>query len=291
MLKMVDVSQYNVINNYELLARNVSAILIKCGQGVREDITFRNKYDNSLKVGLRTGIWFFYHPDMEAKPQIDKFISIYNLLDIKPRWIGLDVEESSYYETVDNKLVSHTVLPPSTVSYSAWIWQWLIEVERLTGVVPAVYTRATWWNIWVSGNVKWSKYPLWVANYGVSKPTLPKDWKTWQFWQRGTSIVPGILTAVDTDWFDGTEKELDAVFGLNTSSSSNTIPESVVNPTGTVTARIGLRVHTEPSIYSPKLRTLTYGSQIEIFETQGDWYRISKTQEWVSKTWVKVETK
>jgi lysozyme len=46
--------------------------------------------------------------------------------------------------------------------------------------------------------------PLWVANYGVSCPTLPSGWSQWQFWQRADNgHVAGIGPAVDLDEFNG----------------------------------------------------------------------------------------
>lgn len=216
MLKVVDVSLYNIIGDYALLKQSVSAILIKSSQGTVEDPTFRAKLAGSRGAGLRAGIWHFYHPDMPAQPQIDAFMKIWKSLDPKPGWIGLDCEESTWFETIDGENIKHTVLPPSVGAYSAWLEQWLSTVESRTGIIPTVYTRLSWWNQWVSPSTKWSHYPLWVANYGVTKPMLPRDWKTWQFWQWGTSLTLGVKTAVDSDWFAGSEQDLDKLFNIPT---------------------------------------------------------------------------
>ena len=172
MLKIVDVSLYNAVTDWSLLKANVSAVLIKSSQGTVEDKTFRDKLVNAQAIGMRVGIWHFYHPDMEWKPQADKFLAIYNSLVKKPRWIGLDCEESSWK---DNDGVMHTVLPPDVGKYSAWLAQWLAAVQAATGITPAIYTRATWWDQWVTPG-QWGRYPLWVAHYGVVKPTLPNGW-------------------------------------------------------------------------------------------------------------------
>jgi lysozyme len=42
---------------------------------------------------------------------------------------------------------------------------------------------------------------LWVAHYGVSKPTVPSPWKTWTFWQKSDN-------GLDLDVYNGTEAEL-----------------------------------------------------------------------------------
>lgn len=42
---------------------------------------------------------------------------------------------------------------------------------------------------------------LWLASYGVSKPTVPAPWKTWTMWQNSGATL-------DTDRFQGSEAEL-----------------------------------------------------------------------------------
>lgn len=239
MLKVIDVSQYNVISDHALLKKNVSAVLIKSSQGNWEDPTFRDKLAREQAVGQRVGIWHFYHPDMQASQQIDKFLNIWHSLAQKPGKIALDCEEVNWNEKLpDGTLLRHTILPPNINTYSIWLTQWLAAVENDTGVVPDIYTRATWWNPWVLKSKTivnnttlpdWSHYGLWVANYGVSKPALPRDWKTWLFWQWGTSLTPGVTTPVDSDWFDGTEKELDAVFKMQVPAPTP-VPEPLPVP-------------------------------------------------------------
>lgn len=42
---------------------------------------------------------------------------------------------------------------------------------------------------------------LWLASYGVSKPTVPAPWKTWTMWQNSGATL-------DTDRYNGTEAQL-----------------------------------------------------------------------------------
>jgi lysozyme len=54
-----------------------------------------------------------------------------------------------------------------------------------------------------------SRYPLWVANYGVSCPKMPDGWDQWRFWQSSESgTVSGIDGATDLDTFQGTMDDL-----------------------------------------------------------------------------------
>jgi hypothetical protein len=49
-----------------------------------------------------------------------------------------------------------------------------------------------------------------VANYGVTKPAVPKSWKTWSFWQYSEAgKITGIpYDGVDLDYFNGTYEDL-----------------------------------------------------------------------------------
>jgi hypothetical protein len=84
--------------------------------------------------------------------------------------------------------------------------KWLDRVKSKTGRTPIIYTAA-----FMSGNVGtgFTAYPLWVANYGVSCPTMPSNWTHWKFWQSSsTGSVSGISGAVDVDEFNGTLGDL-----------------------------------------------------------------------------------
>jgi hypothetical protein len=48
---------------------------------------------------------------------------------------------------------------------------------------------------------------LWVADYGVSAPAVPKPWSHWTFWQYTDSPL-------DEDRFNGTEADLLSYTGM-----------------------------------------------------------------------------
>ena len=73
-------------------------------------------------------------------------------------------------------------------------------VEDLSKKSAIVYSNAyTATNIFDS---RLSKYPLWVAQYEVSRPTVNANWSYWDGWQyTDEGEVPGISTYVDRDKF------------------------------------------------------------------------------------------
>lgn len=45
---------------------------------------------------------------------------------------------------------------------------------------------------------------LWVANWGVSSPSLPRAWTSYAFWQYADNgTVPGVVGNCDLDTFNG----------------------------------------------------------------------------------------
>ena len=87
-------------------------------------------------------------------------------------------------------------------SLRAWVRLWVKRVRRRLGRKPMIYTNATSWS--ATGNTMEfarAKYPLWVAEWGVSKPTVPAgNWagRGYWVWQHTNSgSVPGIAGRVD----------------------------------------------------------------------------------------------
>jgi lysozyme len=83
-----------------------------------------------------------------------------------------------------------------------WVRTWLKQVRRALGVRPIIYTNTTSWS--ATGNtLKFARagHALWVANWGVSRPSVPAaDWagRGWSIWQYTSSgELPGIAGRVD----------------------------------------------------------------------------------------------
>ena len=103
---------------------------------------------------------------------------------------------------------------------------WLDRVEAATKMVPVIYTRQSWFDVYIAPSTSWKRYPLWLARYpGItqdSQPVIdspwgdgrykPRDWDSWTFWQY-TDLGQGELFGaqskqIDLDLFNGTEQNL-----------------------------------------------------------------------------------
>jgi GH25 family lysozyme M1 (1,4-beta-N-acetylmuramidase) len=85
-----------------------------------------------------------------------------------------------------------------------WIRVWVKKVSKRLGRKPMIYTNASSWA--ATGNTlefAKAKYPLWVAEWGVSRPSVPaRNWaghgySVWQYSSSGE--VAGISGKVDQD--------------------------------------------------------------------------------------------
>jgi lysozyme len=48
---------------------------------------------------------------------------------------------------------------------------------------PIIYTGPAYWQTYILRSSAWKRYPLWIANYKVVKPSIPSDWPSWLIWQ------------------------------------------------------------------------------------------------------------
>lgn len=99
---------------------------------------------------------------------------------------------------------------------AGWTQVFLDTLTHRTGRTPILYTYRYFWIDRMANTTRFSEYPLWLAEYGVSEPTLPVigGWDQWLFWQRSeTGRVPGFTDAVDLNVFAGTDADLVAWLG------------------------------------------------------------------------------
>jgi GH25 family lysozyme M1 (1,4-beta-N-acetylmuramidase) len=92
----------------------------------------------------------------------------------------------------------------TSTSLRTWIRVFVKRVTKKLGRKPMIYTNASSWS--ATGNTPEfakAKYPLWVAEWGVSAPTVPannwarRGYSVWQYTSSGS--VPGISGRVDLD--------------------------------------------------------------------------------------------
>ena len=158
------------------------------------DPKFATNWKAIKSNGLIRGTYQFFHPGQDPIAQADFMLA---QLKANGGLLAEDLPPVMDMEVTDGA-------SPSTIQ--ANMKKWLTYVESKTGRKPIIYTAA-----FMSSNVGtgFTAYPLWVANYGTTCPTMPSNWTKWVMWQSGsTGQVAGISGNVDVDEFNGTLQDL-----------------------------------------------------------------------------------
>lgn len=167
----------------------IKAVYIRAGEGTNiVDRYFERNYENARAAELKYG---FYHyvtarSVSEAREQADFFAS---LIRSKP----YDLRAAMDFENLSGLSAEEAV----TIAKA-----YLERLSERLGHTPAVYSDAyDAQSVWKS---HLTKYPLWVADYGASRPYSTGGWDTWSGFQYSDKgRVKGVNGHVDLDRFRG----------------------------------------------------------------------------------------
>ncbi len=157
---------------------------------------FLENWPKMKAAGILRGAYHFYESGDGPEAQADYFASV--------------LERAGGLEKGD--------LPPvldfERATSGANVLKFLQRLEDKTGRTPIIYVNESFANSYLS-DPAFASYPLWIAEYGVTSPKVPRTWsaagKTWTFWQNSESgTVPGVPGSgeTDLDQFNGSESDL-----------------------------------------------------------------------------------
>ena len=158
------------------------------GVGFADDRYQRNKAD-AMAQGIKFGAYHFARPGSNSPAaEADWFVNT------------ADIEHGMLIPTLDLERTGGL----GTSALISWVKQFVQRVDQRLGVKPMIYVSPAFWRSNM-GNTTWfadNGYSvLWVANWGVTSPSVPGDnWggRSWTFWQYTSSgSVPGISGRVD----------------------------------------------------------------------------------------------
>ena len=185
----IDISQWQGRIDFERVkADGIRIVYIKATEGSDYvDPDFERNYRDAEKAGLAIG---FYHyvtarNEEEARAQARFFAS--RIRDKKQ-----DVKPAMDFEVFDDL---------SIAAVREIAQQFLSTLEEETGTIPVLYSDASNASDRFADD-RFRRYPLWIADYGVSRPDMENPWRRWSGWQytdRGR--VRGIAGNVDRDYF------------------------------------------------------------------------------------------
>ncbi len=234
----IDVSRYQgTIDWAQVAASGQRFVIAKATEGLLYvDPTYATNRAGAMAAGLVFGAYHFARPDLHPNDPIGEADHFVDTAQLGPGNIVpvLDLERSGDL---------------TQAQLTAWILAWLGEVAARAGVRPMIYTSPNGWANRTGDTtaVADAGYTLlWIANWFVSKPTVPaNDWQGngWAFWQYSDcGTVPGIPGCVDLDWYKSSDFAPVTIPSLDTAAPVATLatPTGVVGP---VTASFSEIVH------------------------------------------------
>lgn len=181
----IDISEHQGIIDWSNL--NTDFVILRAGYGKVEsqkDKMFEANYNGAKAKGIPVGVyWYSYatNPD-EARKEADVFLSVIS---------GKAFEYPVFYDVEEQRQFA---LGKETVS--AIIKAFLEKVEA-AGYWVGLYMSASPLSSYVTGDIK-KRYTIWVANYGVSRPSYAGSYGIWQYSSSG--MIGGITGNVDLDY-------------------------------------------------------------------------------------------
>jgi GH25 family lysozyme M1 (1,4-beta-N-acetylmuramidase) len=203
--KGIDVSSYQGTNNWTNIKNaGISFAFIKASEGLTiQDPDFNANWAGAKAAGIVRGAYHFARPTTSPSAaasgvaQANYFINI-----VKPS--KGDIQLACDFEVTGGL---------SATNLAAWLTAFCGQIQTLTHTPAIVYTYPSFWSNMPSG---WTNpnCGLWIANYGVTSPSIPAPWSGsgYAFWQYSDSgSVNGIGTnppTVDLDTFNGSMTSL-----------------------------------------------------------------------------------
>lgn len=185
----IDVSIWQGQINYERVKEDgIEVVYIRSSEGSSYvDPYYLRNYNNAKANGLKIG---FYHyltatTTDEAIEQADFFVSLVGGLEPDCR-LAMDFEQFNGLSIEEINTVSLAFLE---------------RVEEKSSKEVVIYSDA--YNARVTfGEELASRYPIWIAEYGVEEPESNGKWDTWiGFQYSSTGEISGINPRVDLDYY------------------------------------------------------------------------------------------
>ena len=198
MIPGIDVSKWQGrIDWIKVKEVGVQFAFIKASQGTSyQDPLFTGNWQAAREAGILRGAYHYFHPKLDAIRQARFFHQQFQ------------EDPGELPPALDLEAPELTGLP-----LAASISKFLQELENLTGQKAILYTSPGFWNSYLTPYPpEWAHlHPLWIAHYGVGRPTIPYPWVNYTFWQytnrgevAGITSFPARRPRVDLNWFHGT---------------------------------------------------------------------------------------
>jgi GH25 family lysozyme M1 (1,4-beta-N-acetylmuramidase)/peptidoglycan hydrolase-like protein with peptidoglycan-binding domain len=216
-MKGIDISPYQGNINFTALKQSgIEIVYIKSSEGATwKSDTFRSYYNQAISAGLKVGVYHFLRANaMES--EVANLISMTSGLHFDCKFaIDCELTLNQSAQQITNNIRNFS------------------NIMKSKGLECVLYTYSSF----LKDNILYnqiSDIPLWIAEYGVSKPDISVPYVGFQYSEKGS--VSGINGACDVDEFsDG------ILIGNNTNTAPCNITQIVESPLQKASAFVGNR--------------------------------------------------
>ena len=184
-LEGIDVSSYQGTINWPSVAKSKHFAIIRAGTGWNgdnnEDSNFEENYQNAKNAGVKVGAyWYSYARNVEeAKREAEYFMS--HLEGKQFEWpVYYDIEEQSQFDAGIQDDIAKA----------------FCDILEANQYYCGIYSGAWVLSHTFNSDTK-TRYTIWVANWGVDKPSYSGNYDVWQ--KSSSGSVNGISVDVDLD--------------------------------------------------------------------------------------------
>jgi lysozyme len=155
-IKGIDVSVHQRGISWSAIKRaGIEFAFVKATEGVGfVDSAFERHRTEARRVGIPLGAYHFARPDTNVSER-DPIAEADHFLDV------VEPREGDLLPVLDLETPG---LPPSRMA--AWAKAWLKRVAAGIGERPILYTFTSFWTDRVGNSDAFTRFPLWLANYG-----------------------------------------------------------------------------------------------------------------------------
>lgn len=267
MKPIIDISFYQAPANidYDLLASQVSGVILRACYGIWKDSAFERHYAEFTARGVPVGAYHYIIGSQPIQAQADAFNLAVGLKDTKLGcWI--DVEDTR----------------PGTRLYR----QNVLDYAALQPDMGIYTSKGAWATI--MGGVYLNDRKLWVAHYTSNPyPLMPTGWDNWILWQHTSSgRLSGYNGNLDMNRFNGDDADFADWIGAEIPEEPE--PEDKLfdaKVTTTPPNRLKTR-YTPNGNVRPEADWLQSQAIVPVYETHSTgWWRVAD-EAWSSATWL-----
>ncbi|MDD6195265.1 MAG: glycoside hydrolase family 25 protein [Lachnospiraceae bacterium] len=205
-MKVVDISKYNTVTDWNAVSQNVDGVIIRCGYRgyvagvISEDNKFRMFAEQCRAAGIPFGVYFMSQAITEAEAREEADYAV-NMANAYGATLPIFIDSEDGDGTAINVRADGLSQDVRTAVVKAFCDQ-----VQARGCITGVYASESWFRSRMHYE-QLTAYRIWCAKYGTNdgtaqtKPALNKV-DMWQYSSRGS--VPGVSGNVDVNecYFD-----------------------------------------------------------------------------------------